>query len=381
MTDTSDEIAESADHVAQVAREHAFAGEAANVVTAEVLNALEDSDLLRMALPRRYDGPGVDPLTSAKALMAVAEADAAAAWYPSVSSANSFFSLYLPERGAREVFGSRRAVGSAGAPAGDAEQAGTGIRVRSGRWKWGSLGAVAAWMGVTTFVSGRCLLGFVPAAEYVVEDGWSAHGMRATASGDFTVRPGTVVPAHRLVDMTLPKAPVDDEPLARFPLTAYVSYGFAAVALGNAAGALADLTEMAPNRTPSGSAVSLAHSEFVQVELARAEARLHSARAFFLESVAELWESARAGAEPGQLTRARARLAMSHAVAESAAVIDAVYPHGGGSVVNTCNSLQKRWRDAHVITQQAQVSIRSYGLYGKILLGAPLEPAAWRYAF
>ncbi|MCO1574623.1 hypothetical protein M8C13_02475 [Crossiella sp. SN42] len=337
----------------------------------EVLAEYARTDLLRLGLAEDVGGPEVDPMTIVLAIAAVAEGDASAAWYAAVSSANSVFSHYLGEHAAREVFAGTAPVGSSGLPQGSGELTDDGLIVHSGQWPWGSAGAVASWMGFGMVVDGRMLLGFVPAGQFSVVDNWDAHGMRATASGDFTVHPGTLVPAHRLLD-TSAWRPRTGAALSRFPVTVHAALGFAATALGNAAGAVADYLALAG---PGSSGPELA-----VVELARAEARLHAARAFLLEAVAELWDEAVAGRAPAREQRARARLALAHATAEATAVVDAVYPLGGGAVVRRDNPLQRRLRDAHVITQQVQVSSRIYPLYGRIRLGLGLEPSGWQLA-
>lgn len=376
---TAEKIIESARTVAGVARAHAREGEDAELLATEVLVELTGTDLLRMGMPAELGGPEVDPVTSARAVMAVAEGDASAAWYPAVSSAHSIFTHYLAEDGAREVFDGTAPVGCSSMPTGSGTLVEGGLRVDSGRWPWGSAGPHAKWMGFNMVVAGKALTAFLPAADFDVEDNWHAFGLRATASGDFSVRPGAFVPEHRLVDMTLP-APRIDTPLARFPFTAYMTFAFSAVALGNAAGAIEELIEIAAGKKPLGLSSTLAESPQAQIDIARAEARLYSARAFLLETLDEMWHSALDGEPSSTRTRARARLAMSHAAAESAAVVDIVYTLGGGSAVFTSNPLQKRLRDAHVITQQVQVSGRTYPLYGKVRLGADLDPASWRYA-
>jgi indole-3-acetate monooxygenase len=375
----SEKIIQAARSVATVAKKFASTGERAGKISPEVLAELTNTDLLRMGMPASLGGPEVDTVTSAKAIIALAEGDAAAAWYPTVSTANSLFTHYLAEDTAREIFDGTAPVGSSGMPNGTGQFVDGGLRVDSGRWPWGSAGAVAAWMGIRMVVDGKMLLAFVPATDFTVENNWHALGMQATASGDFSVRPGTFIPDHRILDTTV-LVPRVETPLTRFPATAYATFGFSAVAIGNAIGAIGELVDLAASKTPLSLPGKLVESSLVQLDLARAEARLYSAQAFFLEALDELWVKAVAGEVSSTQLRARARLAMSHAVAEAASVIDMVYSLGGGTVVFSDNPLQKRLRDAHVITQQVQVSSRIYPLYGKMRLGLELEPSAWQLA-
>lgn len=372
----SEKIIQTARSVAAVAKKFARAGERAGKISPEVLAELANTDLLRMGMPASLGGPEVDPMASAKAIIALAEGDAAAAWYSWLSSANSLLTHYLAEDTAREIFDGTAPVGASGMPNGTGQFVDGGLRVDSGRWPWGSAGAVAAWMGIGMAVDGKMLLAFVPATDFTVEDNWHAHGMQATASGDFSVHPSTFVPEHRILDIAA-LVPRVETPLTRLPVNAYATFGISAVAIGNAIGAIGELVDLAASKTPLGSPGKLAESSLVQLDLARAEARLCSARAFFLEALDELWANAVAGEVSSTQLRARARLAMSHAAAEAASVIDMVYSLGGSTVVFSDNPLQKRLRDAHVITQQVQVSSRIYPLYGKIRLGLAVETSGW----
>ncbi|GAA4899675.1 hypothetical protein [Streptomonospora salina] len=375
----SDKIMESARSVADVARIHARESEEAGLLASPVVDALSGTELLRMGMPSRMGGPELDPVNSAEAIMAVAEGDASAAWYPCTSSTHSIYAHYLPEAGAREIFDGTAPVACVEMPGGSAHFTDGGLVMDSGRWPWGSAAPHADWTGVNTVVDGRALVAFLSASDILVEDDWDALGLRATASGHFSVRPGAFVPEHRLVDMTRP-APREESPLSVFPLNAYVSFAYPAVALGNAAGAIADLLALAEGGTSLGQPSSLAESPLAHTELARAEARMHAARAFLLETLEDLWRPALDGATADTLTRSRARLAMSHATAEAAAAVDTVYTLGGGAAVNTTSPLQRRLRDAHTITQHVQVTARAYPLYGKLRFGGTLDVASLRHA-
>ncbi|WP_017541742.1 acyl-CoA dehydrogenase family protein [Nocardiopsis halophila] len=369
----ADTIIASARAVAEVARDHARQGEQAGLLAAPVREALAGTGLLRMGKPGRLGGPEVDPVTAAEAVMAVAEGDASAAWYPATSSTHAIYAHYLPDAGAQEVFDGTAPVACASMPGGSGHFTGDGgLRVEGGRWPWASAAPHADWTGVAMLVDGRSVVAFLPAEDIVVEGGWDALGLRATASGDISVRPGALVPARRLADMTVP-APRHRTPLALFPLTAYVSFAYAAVALGNAAGAVADLLDRATGGT-------LAESPLAHIELARAEARLAAARAFLLEALDDMWRTAQQGATAGTRARARGRLAMSHAAAEAAAVADAVHALGGGAAVRASDPLQRRLRDAHTVTQHVQVTSRVYPLYGRLRFGAGLDVSALRHA-
>ena len=105
-----------------------------------------------------------------------------------------------------------------------------------------------------------------------------------------------------------------------------------------------------------------------QTELARAEARLRSARALVLEEAADAWSSAEGAQEIPVARRTGLRLAATHATEAAAEVVSAMYHAGGGSSIYDSCALQRRFRDVHVATQHMMVSPASWELAGRILL-------------
>jgi alkylation response protein AidB-like acyl-CoA dehydrogenase len=145
-------------------------------------------------------------------------------------------------------------------------------------------------------------------------------------------------------------------------------------ALGIARGAIVDIVELAGAKKPTLSNRALAERGATQGDVARAEAMLRSARAFLVEAILEAWEEAERGAISVE-KRAALRLASTHAANESAKVVDICYTLGGGTSVYRKSPLQRRFRDAHVITQHMMVAPPSYELAGRVVLGLPTDPS------
>ena len=78
--------------------------------------------------------------------------------------------------------------------------------------------------------------------------------------------------------------PCVDEPLYRYPTIAYAAQVLAVVNLGLARAALDVANHMAGGRKTTTGAPQLADRAYYRIELAKAEAQLRSARAFFYES-------------------------------------------------------------------------------------------------
>jgi alkylation response protein AidB-like acyl-CoA dehydrogenase len=143
--------------------------------------------------------------------------------------------------------------------------------------------------------------------------------------------------------------------------------------LGNARGAVGELVALAGAKRPQASTRTLAERAGTQAELARNEAQLRSARAFYREAIAGAWARAAAGDPLGTEERALLRLAATHAVRTAADVARAMHDLGGGSSVFLDNPLQRRFRDAHVGTQHMMVAPPTLELAGRVLAGLPTD--------
>jgi alkylation response protein AidB-like acyl-CoA dehydrogenase len=111
----------------------------------------------------------------------------------------------------------------------------------------------------------------------------------------------------------------------------------------------------------------------VQVEFAKAEALLSSARALLFETLERAWAVATSEGEVTLETRARLRLAATHMVRTAADVTRIAYDLGGGSALYLESPLQRRFRDAHAMTQHMMVQPATYELAGRVLLGQPVD--------
>lgn len=365
-------LVEAARALDPLVRDHADAAESARCLPAPVVDALRDAGLFRMCVPAAYGGPEADPLTMSAAIETVAAADGAAGWCVMIASTTSSLSLLLEPEAARLIYGDPAVVtGGAYAPTGHAERSGDGWRV-SGRWQWGSGTDHCDWItgGVITDTK-EFRLAFMPATELRLVDTWFSSGLRGTASGDFEAD-GVVVPDPFTVQPGI-TAPTVDGPLARFPIFTLLASGVASATLGIARRAIDELVALAQGKRPAFSVKTLAKSELAQLDVARAEAALGSARAFLRDELHTAWQLAVAGDPVPVEQRARIRLACGNAATASATAVDLCYDLGGGSSVFASNPLQRCFRDIHTATQHIMVSPRSVQTVGKLLLGQPAD--------
>ena len=366
-----------------MAARHSDRGERDGRLAPEVVDSLAKAGLFRMLVPRSVGGGEVAPAEMVDSIAAVACGDGAAAWCLAVACTSGALAAYLPEEHAREVYGApARCWGGVFAPKGRAVVDGESLRV-TGRWAfasgidhcdWLMGGCVVEERGeVRKLPSGRPDVRLVVFAAHDVEriDTWDVAGLRGTGSHDMVVD-DLAVPAGRSASLFV-DPPREEGPLYVFPIFGLLSLAIASVALGIARGAVDDLLALAGAKTPSMGTRTLAARPDTQGRIARAEARLRAARALVDEAVGEAWTAAVAEGAITLEHRAGLRMAASHAMADSAAVVDEMYSLGGGTAIYSSSPLQRRFRDVHVATQHMLVAPPVWELAGRLLLGVPAD--------
>ena len=348
---------------------------------APAVDALVRAGVFKLLVPTAFGGSQAHPSTMLAVIEAIARGDGSAGWCTMVGATSGLMSVYLDEAVAREVYGPTDAT-TCGvfAPMGRATPtAGRGGYRVSGRWPFASGCEHSAWRMGGAMVMGETGPELLPngspdvrsvlfrADETKVIDTWDTSGLRGTGSHDLEVT-DVVVPTARTFSLLSGKPKHAGYTL---PFFGVLAAGVGAVGLGIARAAIDTFVTMAQTKTPPGSKRTLAHRELVQLDVAKAEARLRSARAFLFEAMDEAMVATAGGTDtPTALTaRARLRIAASHAAEESAAVTALAYEAGGGSAIYAKSPLQRQFRDAHVVTHHLMVSKTATTLAGRVLLG------------
>jgi alkylation response protein AidB-like acyl-CoA dehydrogenase len=205
----------------------------------------------------------------------------------------------------------------------------------------------------------------VPKAQAEVIDNWHVAGLQGTGSLDFSVD-GIFVPAELTYD--LGTAAVRGGDLFRLGMPAFVSNEVPPLAIGLARRALDDMTELATHtaRFPGGPTVS--ERAVFHKELGRAETKIRAARAVHREAMAAAWESAIAGAVPGEELQLAVTTASIYAVETCAEVVTDLFRYGGGRVLALTNPMQRHLRNVLAARQHLALSEEHYEAAGRFLL-------------
>jgi len=361
----------ASERAATVAAAHAAQGDELRRLPTPVVDALKDEGLLRMCVPHAYGGPEVDPPTMLRVIERMAQADGAAGWCTMIASTTSLLSHYVQPDRARQIWGDPRHVtGGVFARNGVATKVDGGYRV-TGRWLWGSGTQHCDW--ITGGAAGDGYNGsmwFTP-DQVELHDTWHTAGLRGTGSVEFSVRDAFV--PDDLASQPQVTGPLVDSPLGAFPDMTLLAVGVAAAGLGIGRHALDAIVELGTEKKPQFSSRTISQSGVAQVELAKAEATLRSARAFLFDEVSQAWDVAAAGGRVDVAARARMRLAGAHAAEAAVKAADSAYTLGGGTSIFEHSPLQRCLRDAHVVTQHIMVAPRLYETLGKLHFGMDID--------
>jgi indole-3-acetate monooxygenase len=375
---SSENLERAAEKLSALARELAPTIEANRRLPDELVDGLRASGLFRAGAPAAVGAPEAPPAVTLRCAEALARGDASAGWCVSIAATSSLLAGWLPEEGVAETFVDPEMV-AAGvwAPRGSARCVDGGYRV-SGRW------AFCSGIMHSDYLFGGCLveasgggspsgriLG-MPTSELQVIDTWHTSGLRGTGSHD-AVADDIFVPDQRSLWLLDP--PTSNAALYRFPIFAFFALSIAAAALGNARGAIDDLSTLAAGKVGLGSKRTLAQRAATWSVVAEAEASLRAARAFYYQAIDEAWAAAQPAKPVSVQLRTGLRLAATHAVRTAADVARRMHDLGGGSAIYDDSPLQRRFRDAHTAAAHFQVNPTTWELTGRLLLDQPTETA------
>ena len=349
-----------------------------------LLGRLHDSRLFRMLLPRSADGDETEPAIYVAAVEELARHDASIAWNTFAINSSSLIAAYLEPAVSHTIFADPRSVVAWGPPNASRARAIEGGYRLTGKWDFGSGCRQARWLGAHCHVleadgalrlnrfghpTVRTLL--FPAGEATLLDNWQTIGLRGTASDSYSVNDLFVPEAFSTTreDPTLRR---ERGPLYAFTMQGLYAAGVAAVAFGIARAMLSEFITLASRKSPRGLA-RLADNAVVQAEVARAEARLGSARAYLIETLTTIYAHADEVAPIEVADRAPVRLATTHAIQSAAEVADFAYKAAGVDAIFPGSPFERRFRDMHTLSQQIQARSAHFEQVGQILLGVPPE--------
>ena len=244
-----------------------------------------------------------------------------------------------------------------------------GYRV-TGKWEFGSGCHHATWLGGHIAVVEpdgtpvpdddgepleRTML--FPKAAARIADVWRVIGLRGTGSDLYTLEDHFIPQEHTITSLF--RWP-DAKRLAlavpyRFGGSSLYASGFACVALGNARGMLDEFIDLSKRKVPRWGKNPLADNMIVQVAVAECDTKLESARVYLVQNLRDVEAAAvRRQDGPTMDERMKIRAAGTYALRLATGVVNQLYEMAGTTAIFEGNPFERRFRDAHTISQHAQ---------------------------
>jgi alkylation response protein AidB-like acyl-CoA dehydrogenase len=356
-------ILANARRIAPLLREHAAEVEAARRLTTPVVEALRDSGVFRMSMPRAWGGPEVDLLTQVEILEVLSRADASAGWCAMIGSDSGYYGALLDDTAARDLYPALDSV-TAGwiIPAGTLEVAEGGYRL-SGRWSFGSGsthadvicgGALITEGGVP--VPGpdgkpQWRVALLPADQAQVHDTWHTTGLCGSGSNDYSID-RVFVPVGRTFGF---ERPMREGTLYRWP-GLFVA-NLVAVPLGAAADATEVAMDVLAGKMSMPEMVPARDEPRVRAGIARAQAMVGSARSYVHDTFGTFWATLQSGDEPAFADRAALAGCFVHTLTACHDAVAVLIETVGTAAVLRGSRLERHHRDlitmrTHLMGQQ-----------------------------
>ena len=340
-------------------------------ISHDVIKRFKELGVYRALVPTRFGGEQRSPMEFCQMVEEISAADGSAGWVASFGM-NPVYLAALPLATLDKVYANGPDVVFAAGifPPQPAESIEGGFKV-SGRWKFssGCMGADLIGVGISP-KTGETLslprLAVMPKAQVGIEDTWDVVGLIGTGSHDLVIDGVEVSEEWTFVR----GGPANlDEPLFRYPSLSFATQVLSVVGLGVARAALDYLADMASGRFSVTGAPALADRPLAQMQMAKAEAELRAARAWFYEAMESAWTSVLAGDAVSIEQTNLLRLSSTHATRVSAEVARTAQMLSGMTGVYRHSPLARFVNDTQVVTQHAFMGDMTYQNAGAIFFG------------
>ncbi len=374
-----DELLAKAESIREIIEGDAEKSESDRTLAMTSVNALYDSGILNMCVPRELGGLEADPMTQTEVYEAISEMNGAAGWCLVIGATSvGMLGGMIGDGALDEVFKNGRIPRASGTvfPSGLAERVDGGYRV-TGRWAFGSAIHHADWVTTGAMVardgvpvrspSGApqlCSI-CVPIKDVIVEDNWFSSGLKGTGSSHYRIE-NVFVPDDFLLGG---KRPPRGGPLFQLPTYGYVAACHAGFALGVAKRAMSEITSMASGKKRKLTGVKLGERGAFHKELGVMASKLTGARLFSLDILSRMWTAQNKGERMSLVEWGECRAAMTYVTEVAAEVTTFAYRYGTGAALYQSHPLQRCLRDIYTATQHGVVSDENYETLGLAMIG------------
>ena len=338
-------------------------------ISQDIIEKYKKIGVYRAMLPKALGGDERSPIEFLLMVEAIAAADGSAGWVASFGMNPAYLSA-LPHETIDKVWSKTPNIVFAGGifPTQKAKKVEGGYIV-SGCWKFGSGSMGASLIGVGIQAdNGEPLprMAVIPAEKVKIIPNWDVIGMVGTGSHDLVVEDVFVPEEWTFIRGGKPNI---DSSFFKYPTLAFAAQVLSVTTAGLAREALDVVIGMAAGRQSVTGAPNLGEREYVQIQIAKAEAKLRSSRAFFYETTEDAWKTILNGSEPSRNQINLIRLATTNLTHECADVIRAAYEVTGMTGSYNDHPLSRIVRDSMMCTQHAFMGAITLKNAGAMLFG------------
>ena len=342
---------------------------AQNYVSDDIIQRFKKIGIYRAFVPKAFGGDERSPVDFLLAIEEIAKADGSAGWVASFGVCESYLGG-LPMKTLEKIWQKPDDI-FAGAmfPVQPAKVVEGGYLL-NGRWKWasGCMSADRIGVGIKTDAKDALPSMVVLDADQVEIDqtSWNVQGMSGSGSFDVVVNNVIGSPDYTFVRGG---ALTPEGSFFKFPTLCIAGQVLAVTSLGIARAAMDIVIERAAARSSATGAPNIGDRAYVQLEIAKAEAKIQSARLFFYNSIERAWDLLESGKELDAETVNMMRLSNTHLTRECAEATRTAYHLSGMEAALYDNHLSRCFRDVHMPTQHAFMGEFTYQNAGAIMFG------------
>jgi alkylation response protein AidB-like acyl-CoA dehydrogenase len=330
--------------------ERAATEDEASELAPDVIEALHETGLIGMWIPRSLGGSELDPLRSIEVVEELSYADASTGWsFMANALCTGTGAAYLGEAAAEELFapGRRTVIAGQGTRPGTAIPDNGGFKL-SGAWSFGSgiKHATHTHSLAVIEATGEPRIFVAPIEQATLIDNWDVMGLRATGSIDYTMDsvfvPGAY--SHFATTGESPRGGI----LYHLGIIGFVCMGHSGWTLGVGRRMLDELAALA--QTKAGRPGSQADRDSFQEGFARAEGKYRASRALVFETWHDLVQTLERGDPVSTRQHTVMRTALTNLTWTVEEVGMWVYTAAGTTALRS-GTLQRFFRDLHAGTQ------------------------------
>ena len=335
----------------------------------ELVDSMTSQGLFRLLVPRSVGGNEIDLLDYLAITQAISSADGSTGWCFNQNNVLGTMASLMSESLAKEVWANSDTILSNGPPQHALIESVKGGYSITGRWNFSSGSRHSTWVVAIGRYADQTLSLIMPHTDVEWIDSWQVGGLRGTGSFSFEAN-ALFVPAHRTwVESKAVRR--EKGPLYLINRRLLFGAGFASVALGVARSALDEAINTSLAKTPQEQTL-LRDQVQTQRDIGNAEALWGSSNAYLQEKSRTLWEHVCVDDKLRMADRIGLRLASTWAIRKAVEVVDIAYSVCGATSIFENHPIQRKFQDAHAITQQLQGRFEHYETAGQFYLG--LEP-------